>query len=77
MYISTLIISNFRAFKTLGLNFNKGVNIIIGENNAGKSAIIDALRICLGYGKSDQILSIKETDLYINAEDANDKSTYV
>jgi len=32
------------------INFRKGVNIIIGENNAGKTAIIDALRICLSYG---------------------------
>ncbi|MDD2436261.1 MAG: AAA family ATPase [Massilibacteroides sp.] len=24
---------------------NKGINIIIGENNSGKTAIIDALRI--------------------------------
>ncbi|MBN1191527.1 MAG: AAA family ATPase [Dehalococcoidales bacterium] len=25
--------------------FNKGVNAVIGENNSGKSALIDAIRI--------------------------------
>ena len=32
------------------MHFNKGLNILIGENNSGKTAIIDALRICIGYG---------------------------
>ena len=47
MYLSKICIKNFRAFDYIELEFNSGVNIIIGENNSGKSAIIDALRICL------------------------------
>lgn len=53
MYIKQLRIKNFRVFDEVSLYLNKGVNIIIGENNSGKTAIIDALRICLGFGKSD------------------------
>lgn len=47
MYISKVIIRNFRAFDSEGIttSFKKGVNAIIGENNSGKSAFIDALRI--------------------------------
>ncbi len=71
MYLSRLRISNFRAIKGLEINFQKGVNILIGENNSGKSSIIDALRICLGYGKYDSSISIRETDLHINRKDAN------
>ena len=47
MYLKKLIIKNFRIFDEIGIEliFNKGVNAIIGENNSGKSSVIDALRI--------------------------------
>lgn len=49
------------------MNFNKGLNIIVGENNSGKSAIIDALRICLGYGSFTNDISInKEYDFHVD-----------
>lgn len=48
MYLEKFIIKNFRAIELLELDFNKGLNILIGENNSGKTAIIDALRLCLG-----------------------------
>ncbi len=39
--------------KHLYLLFNKWINIIIGENNSDKTAIIDTSRIFLGHGKPD------------------------
>jgi len=47
MYISKVIIRNFRVFDSNGItaSFKKGVNAVIGENNCGKSAFIDALRL--------------------------------
>ena len=47
MYLKKLIIKNFRIFDETGIEliFNKGINAIIGENNSGKSSVIDALRI--------------------------------
>ena len=47
MYLEKIKISNFRCFDSIGIEscFNKGVNSVIGENNAGKSALIDAIRI--------------------------------
>lgn len=74
MHISQLIISNFRVFNEITLSFNKGVNILIGENNSGKTAIIDALRICLGYGKSDNSIFIQESDIHVNKLDPNQKN---
>ena len=47
MYISNIKIRNFRAIKNLDLNLNKGLNVLIGENNSGKTGIIDALRLVL------------------------------
>lgn len=77
MYISKLIISNFRAFDKIVLNFNKGVNILVGENNSGKTAIIDALRVCLGYGKNDAGIYIQESDLHINPNNPSEKNVEI
>jgi len=68
MYIKELQIENFRSIEKLKLTFNKGVNIIIGENNSGKTAVIDALRICLSYGSLTRDIYIKkDEDFYINS----------
>ncbi len=73
MYIKELKINRFRSIKELSLDFNKGLNILIGENNAGKTAIIDALRLCLGYGSIRRdIYFSKECDFYINKSDPKD-----
>lgn len=57
MYLSNLKLWNFRKFGSaalfdldkpnLNLDFKKGVNVLIGENDSGKSAIIDAIRLVL------------------------------
>lgn len=60
MYLSKLVISNYRSIKELSLKFEKGKNIIVGKNNAGKSNIIKAIDLILGensptWHKSDNI----------------------
>lgn len=77
MYISQLRIKNFRVFDEMTLSLNKGINILIGENNSGKTTIIDALRICLGYGKSDTNIYIQESDLHLNPSDPNDRNSEI
>jgi len=77
MYISQLRIKNFRVFDEITLSLNKGINILIGENSSGKTAIIDALRISLGYGKSDTNIYIQESDLHLNPSDPNDRNSEV
>ena len=77
MYIKQFDIKNFRVFDRISLFLNKGVNIIIGENNSGKTTIIDALRICLGYGKPDTNIYIQESDLHLNPSDPNEYNTEI
>jgi putative ATP-dependent endonuclease of OLD family len=52
MYISSLIIENFRLFgdrdNRLELNLTPGLTALVGENDEGKSAVIDAFRFILG-----------------------------
>ncbi|WP_281708709.1 AAA family ATPase [Phaeobacter italicus] len=46
MQISRLKISNFRSIKEAEIQFG-AVTVLIGTNNAGKSAILEAIRIAL------------------------------
>ena len=50
MYISKIVIEGFRGFKHSEIEFQEGLNVIIGHNNGGKSTIMDALRLVLEYG---------------------------
>ena len=77
MYLSCLHISKFRVFDDITLYFKNGINILIGENNSGKTAIIDALRICLGCGKPDNYIYIQESDLHVNPSDPTENNTTI
>ncbi|EAO6613386.1 ATP-dependent endonuclease [Salmonella enterica] len=47
MYLAQLRISNFRKLNKAELTFQPGLNILVGPNNVGKTAVIDALRVLL------------------------------
>lgn len=49
MYIKEIKISNFRNFKEASVPFHEGVNVIIGHNNTGKSNLLRAIGLVLGY----------------------------
>lgn len=66
MFLKKFKIKNFRIIKDLTLEFNDGVNIIIGENNSGKSTIVDALRICLSYGSQYRDAIVHHSDFFID-----------
>src|SRR2546425_5487287 len=46
MSISTFQVENYKSFKSSGeIRFTAGFNVIVGRNNAGKSALIEALSL--------------------------------
>ena len=47
MYISGIKIKNYKNFKDLAIEFNHGLNVIIGHNNSGKTNLIKALQLVL------------------------------
>ena len=47
-YIKKLEIYNFKSFKKVSLQLERGLNVITGPNGSGKSNIMDAIRFCLG-----------------------------
>lgn len=55
MYISKIKITNFRNFLNKEIEFNDGVNVIIGHNNAGKTNLIKALSIVLDHEEKKRL----------------------
>jgi putative ATP-dependent endonuclease of the OLD family len=65
-----LTIKNFRKHDELTVAFPKGLSVIVGENNTGKTAIIDALRLMLIPGRDLDALRITEDDFRNGTGDA-------
>lgn len=55
-YIKTLHIEGFKKFSTLDVQLNEHMNIFVGENEAGKSTILEAIKIVINqqYRNSDK-----------------------
>lgn len=52
MYISEIVeINNYRNLTGKTITFNDTLNFLIGENNIGKTNILELINICLAIGK--------------------------
>ena len=58
----SLEIKNFLLIKKISINFIDGFNAFTGETGAGKSIIIDGLKLALG-GKNQTTLNLKENEI--------------
>lgn len=74
MYLSNIKLWNFRKYGEIGntfdlakpnldLNFTKGLNVLIGENDSGKTAIIDAIKLVLKTHSYDYI-KVEDKDFF-------------
>ncbi|WP_180103050.1 ATP-dependent endonuclease [Acinetobacter sp. YH12126] len=74
MYLSNIKLWNFRKYgevattfdltkPNLDLNFTKGLNVLIGENDSGKTAIIDAIKLVLKTHSYDYI-KVEDKDFF-------------
>lgn len=66
MYLKSIRIVNFRKIKEAECLFNSGLNLIVGPNDSGKTAITDAIRLVLRQVVDDYAR--------ISAEDFNEKN---
>ncbi|MCY1284233.1 AAA ATPase domain protein [compost metagenome] len=72
MYISELYASGFRCFSQtapLQLKLSPGLNILVGPNDAGKSAIVDAARYVL-WTRGDDYVRPEEQDFHVDGDGA-------
>jgi putative ATP-dependent endonuclease of OLD family len=74
MYLHRIKAENFRVFGTeadgkhLDLGFSPSLNVLVGENDAGKSSIIDAIRFVL-LTTSYEYLRFQDGDFHIKGSD--------
>lgn len=62
MRLRELQIRNFRKIENLTISFPRGLCVMVGENNSGKTAIIDALRLMLFSSRDFDALRLNEDD---------------
>lgn len=64
MYISRIVIRNFRNFKHLDVGLKNGITCVIGENNTGKTNFFRAIRLAVDANLSSQYRQLLEHDIY-------------
>lgn len=62
MYLRQLQIHNFRKIEDITIDFPRGLSVVVGENNSGKTTIIDALRLILIPSRDFNALRVNEDD---------------
>ncbi|WP_257292565.1 ATP-dependent endonuclease [Endozoicomonas sp. ONNA1] len=68
MYLSSVEVENFRLFDSFHVELNKGLNLLIGENNSGKTTLIDVIRLVLDTNSAEWV-RFNENDFH-NGEDS-------
>ncbi|MEY9358636.1 putative ATP-dependent endonuclease of OLD family [Bradyrhizobium yuanmingense] len=64
MYLAELAIKNFRRLNNVTLKFVPGLNVLVGPNNVGKTAVVDALRALLA-GMDDPYPRFDSDDIHL------------
>lgn len=49
--IKSLVLTNFKKYEGVNLNFDPGLNILTGKNGVGKTSVLDSIRLLL-FGKT-------------------------
>jgi len=66
MKLKSLSLKNFRAYRDVKIIFDDDLNVIIGQNDIGKSTILEALDIFFG----EEVVKIDINDFNINSKDS-------
>jgi putative ATP-dependent endonuclease of the OLD family len=64
MRISRVVIKNFRSFQLLDVALLENTTCVIGENNAGKSNFLHAIRLCIDAGLSSTYRTLLQNDIH-------------
>lgn len=82
IYIKNIKLNNFRCYKNSFFSFERGINVIIGNNAVGKTSLVEAVGM-IGTGKSfrtnydKDLISINNSFYFVSfkVEDVQDKNT--
>lgn len=81
MYLEKISLKNYKAIKELEINLNPGINLLIGDNGAGKTSVLEGIAAALGglfvnvEGVSTK--NIVKDDVRMLTESVGDSSTSV
>lgn len=82
MKINTLSVENFRCYKKNKFTFHPQVNLIVGKNATGKTAVLDAVSVAmatwiLGFKKKNDQKSLCPTDATLSYIEKEGESQFV
>lgn len=75
MYLAALNVKGFRRIEELNLRFRPGLNVLVGPNNVGKTAVVDGLRALLTTAEEGS-LRVDAYDLHRSAEHTATEITF-
>jgi len=76
MYLYSLSLNNFRKYKDLNVSFNSGLNLLVGENDSGKTAIIDAIKYVL-HTQSQEFIRPSIEDFHLSGNEDESKRSEI
>lgn len=71
IFIKSLHIENFKCFEIIDIHFNKNTNLLVGNNEAGKSTILEAVNLCLSGLTNGRYLKNEINEFYFNTSVVN------
>ncbi|ODW79300.1 hypothetical protein BBL92_07140 [Vibrio parahaemolyticus] len=75
MYLHCLKLEKFRRYEQVEVEFNSGLNLLVGENDSGKTAIVDAIKYVLNTQSYEYLRPCIE-DFYLDpSKDESHRST--
>lgn len=77
MYISHITVIGFRNFKYSEIEFNDGINVLIGHNNAGKTNLLKALQLVIEPHCRYRRLNVNDFNREISLENLKSQSPSV
>lgn len=48
MYLEKINVKNYKAIKEINIDLNPGINLLIGDNGAGKTSVLEGIAVALG-----------------------------
>lgn len=75
MYINKLIVRNFKCLKDADIDFNPHLNIIVGDNESGKSTLLEAINLSLTGQINGRGIQYELNPYYFNEEVVNEYLT--
>ena len=78
MQLTRISLKNYKGIKDLSIDFKSGVNLVIGNNGAGKTSLLNGISVALSnlfHWLPVSVREIAKEDIYVTAKDAGDATT--